>query len=221
MEIKAIVSSIFLLTLALLTSCGKSGGSSGNQDAQSVDHKVVKQVDEGSYRALLRPFNNHLNGFLPSGVAEIEVRGDRITVKTLLDDDGRVMHMQSIHMGNRCPITSRDDKNGDTYVDINEMESITGTVLFPLDGNLNSHEEGAGEYPMGRGFTYIKTASLSKLAGDVKSRTGQNLNLEGRVVVIHGVDPRTKIPDTFATRDGLTVQAAAPIVCGIIKRESP
>ena len=219
---KTVASSTFLLTLALLTSCGKSGSSGrSGQEAETIDHEVVKQIDEGSYRALLRPFNNHLNGFLPSGIAEIEIREDQVTVKTLLDDDGRVMHMQSIHMGNRCPITARDDQNGDTYVDIKEMEAITGAVLFPLDGDLNSHEEGAGQYPMGRGFTYIKKASLSKLAGDVKSRTGQNLNLEGRVIIIHGVDPRTRLPDTFATKDNLTPQAAAPIVCGIIKREAP
>lgn len=221
MKIKTFASSAVLLTLVFLASCGKSDGGNGGGKLRSLNNIEAKLIDEGSYRALLRPFNNHLNGFLPSGIAEIEVRGDQITVKTLLDDDGRVMHMQSVHMGNRCPITARDDQNGDTYVDIKEMEAITGPVLFPLDGNLNSHEEGAGQYPMGRGFTYIKTASLSKLAGDVKSRSGQNLNLEGRVIVIHGVDPRTKLPDTFATRDGLTPQAAAPIVCGIIKREAP
>ena len=217
---KTIISSVFILTLFVLTSCGKNGGSSSSSNNEgTADNSIVKQESEGSYRALLRPFNNHLNGFLPTGVAEIEVRGDQISVKTLLDDDGRVMHMQSVHIGNRCPITGRDDKNGDTYVDIKEMEAITGKVLFPLDGNLNSAEEGAGQYPVGRGFTYIKTASLSKLEGDVKSRTGQNLNLEGRVVVIHGVDPRTQIPDTFAVIDNLTKQASAPIACGILKRE--
>lgn len=221
MKPRTILSSAFLIILSLLTSCGKSSDPTSNRSEEQIDHSVIQQKAEGSYRALLRPFNNHLNGFLPSGIAEIEVRGDQITVKTLLDDDARVVHMQSIHIGHRCPITARDDKNGDSYVDIKEMEAITGEVLIPLDGNLNSAEEGAGQYPMGRGFTYIKTASLSKLAGDVKSRTGQNLNLEGRVVVIHGVDPRTKLPETFAVKDGLTAQASAPIACGILKRETP
>ena len=206
------ISSLFALTLVLTVACGKSGGGNKSSSSQAA---LTEAQAEGNYRAILRPFNNHLSGFLPSGFAEINIAGDNISFKTMLDDDARVIHMQSVHTGLRCP-NANDDTNGDGYVDINEAYAVVGSVLIPLDSDLNNQTLGAGIYPLGGGYTYIEAASLKNLQSDVKSRTGENLNLSGRVVLIHGVSPTTRVPTTFRTIEGMSEQASAPIACGVI-----
>lgn len=206
------ISSLFVLSLMLTVGCGKSGGGSKSSSSQAA---LMQSQVEGNYRAILRPFNNHLSGFLPSGFAEINIAGDNASFKTMLDDDARVIHMQSVHTGTRCP-NAGDDTNGDSYVDINEAYAVVGKVLIPLDSDLNNQALGAGIYPLGGGYTYIEAASLKNLQTDVKSRTGENLNLTGRVVLLHGVSPVTQVPNTFGTLEGMSQQASAPIACGVI-----
>lgn len=209
---------LILLSASLLISCGKDDKSSSSNSGVIRTPALEEQAAEGSYRAILRPFNNHLSGFLPSGVAEIKISGDSVQVKTLLDDDARVVHMQSIHQGTVCPGII-NDTNKDGLIDVAEAEVASGKVFISLDGNLNSEEEGAGLYPFGGDFTYVENASLSKFESDAKARTGQGLNLSGRVVLIHGVNGATKMPDSVATKGTMTRQASVPIACGILKRE--
>ncbi len=210
--------SLILLSTSLLISCGKDEKSSKSNSGVIRTPALEEQAAEGSYRAILRPFNNHLSGFLPTGVAEIKISGDSVQVKTLLDDDARVVHIQSIHQGTACP-SILNDTNQDGLIDIAEAQVVSGKVFISLDGNINSEEEGAGLYPFGGDFTYIENASLSKFESDVKARTGQGLNLSGRVVLIHGVNGATQLPDSVATIGTLNRQASIPIACGILKRE--
>lgn len=207
-----------LISASLLMACGKDGGGGKSVSGISRNPALEEQKAEGSYRAILRPLNNHLSGFLPSGVAEINILGDSVQVKTLLDDDARVNHLQSIHMGTVCP-TIEHDLNKDGLIDIVEAKKASGEVFIPLDADLNSEAEGAGLYPLGDSFTYIENASLSKLESDAKSRTGQSLKLAGRVVLIHGVNGGTIMPETVATQGSMTRQASVPIACGILRRE--
>jgi hypothetical protein len=203
-----------MLSLTLLASCGSDsgGGSSSNTVPQ-----LQEQTVEGSYRAILRPYNNSLSGFLPTGAAEVKVSGEEVSVKTYLDDDAKVRHLQSIHTGTRCPNAS-DDTNGDGFVDVEESMAVVGSVLIPLDADLNNAVAGEAVYPAGSGFTYSEQASLQQLEDDVQARLNQNLNFEGRVVLIHGAAPITQIPATVRTMNALPVQASIPIVCGILKR---
>ena len=205
------------LTLTLLTSCGKDSGSSSNSSKNTAP-TFQEQQSVGNFRAILRPMNNQLSGFLPTGFAEVKMMDDQFTVKTLLDDDAKVPHMQSIHLGTRCPALA-DDKNGDGLIDINEAIAVSGDVLIPLDSDLSSVEEGAGIYPMGGGFTYSRTASLSKVESDVRARINQNLNMSGRVVLIHGVANGTQMPATVTVKETMSQAASIPIVCGVLKKE--
>lgn len=201
------------LSILILASCGGKDGGGGSSPSSTIQ----EQVAEGSYRAVVRPLNNSLSGFIPSGFAEIKITGNDVSVKTLLDDDARVAHMQSIHVGTQCP-TMAHDANKDGLIDAVEMKAVTGEVLIPLDSDINSDELGAGVYPVGRNFTYLENAELGQLEADVRARTGQNLNLGGRVVIMHGVDAKTNMPATVATVNGMTPQASVPIACGIIQR---
>ncbi len=216
MKHKSIVPLVLVFSITLLTACG--GGAGGNGGSGSYAPTIQEQTSEGSYRAILRPMNNSLSGFLPTGAAEMTITGDSVQMKTYLDDDAKVTHLQKIHVGSRCPNMS-DDQNGDGLVDIEEAYGVVGKVLIPLDADINSANEGEKIYPLGGGYTYTETASLSKLETDVKARTNENLNLGGRVVLVHGAASSTKMPATVATRDGMLMQASVPIVCGIIERK--
>lgn len=216
MKNKILAPLMLTLSVTLLTACGGGGGGESSRGGGNGP-AIQEQTAEGSYRAILRPMNNSLMGFLPTGAAEFTIQGDSVQTKTYLDDDARVTHMQNVHVGSRCP-TPADDRNGDGVVDIEEAYAVVGAVLVPLDADINSAVEGEKIYPLGGAFTYVETASLSKLETDVKARTNQNLNLAGRVVLIHGLNGATKMPATVASRDGMLMQASVPVVCGIIKR---
>ncbi len=103
-------------------------------------------------------------------------------------------------------------------IDLSEAIKVSGEVLIPLDRDLNSGVLGENLYPSGSGFTYTANASLVNLEKDVRERTGENLNLSGRVVLIHGVAPLTRLPQTVSTLRGLSPQNSVPIVCGVLKR---
>lgn len=211
---------LFILFFITLMSCGKSSGGS-KSGAQNSDHSEPRreeQTAEGSYRAIMRPMNNSLSGFLPTGATEVDIMNDQVIIKTYLDDDARVTHLQNVHTGSRCP-SAQDDLNKDGLIDIKEAYKVVGKILIPLDADISSLEDGAGIYPLGGAFTYEESTPLSVLQNDVKKRVGEHLNLHGRVVLMHGVNGATKISETVATTEEMLRQASIPIVCGIIRRK--
>lgn len=207
-----------LFSLIFLTACGKDKSSNSSATPQT-DPLVEEEILQGQYRAILRPLNNHLSGFLPSGIAEIKISGDSVSAKTLLDDDARVIHIQSIHTGTTCPRLSEHDLNQDGLIDIVETNKASGEVYIPLDSDLNSAEAGSEVYPMGGNYTYIENASLSNLMDDIMIRTKRNLKLTGRVVLIHGVDASTVLPKSVATIKGMPKTTSIPIACGVLIKE--
>jgi hypothetical protein len=206
---------IFLAAASILTACGKKDHNRVASPHTGVT--IEEQRAQGAYRAILRPLNNSLSGFLPTGVIEISIDHEEVKVRSVLDDDASVNHIQSIHTGTKCP-TATDDINGDGVIDVSEALAASGPVFIPLDDNLNAAEKGSGIYPKGRGYTYLKSANLEAFQADAKNRMNQNLNLGGRVVLVHGVDKGTKLPDSVATLPGIEKELSVPVVCGIINR---
>lgn len=210
---------LFILFFITLMSCGKNsdGSKSGTQNSDHSEPRREEQTAEGTYRAIMRPMNNSLSGFLPTGATEVGIMNDQVIIKTYLDDDARVTHLQNIHTGSRCP-SAQDDLNKDGLIDIKEAYKVVEKILIPLDADISSLEEGAGIYPLGGAFTYEESTPLLVLQNDVRKRVGENLNFDGRVVLIHGVNGATKISETVATKGEMLRQASIPIVCGILKR---
>lgn len=226
---KNIISALCLLALA---SCGgKNGGSGSSGGSRNEDEpRLEEQVAEGNYKAILRPTSFTLSGWIPSAVADIKIVGDEVEVKAWMDDAANVVHMMSIHAGTKCPELTHD-ANKDGFVDYNEMLKISKKVLIPLDGNLNSQNDGANAYPRGN-FTYFQKASLGSIMNDltqsdldardhvVKLHAGENLNLAGRVIIVSGVAANRVLPASVSTIAGQTPQASIPISCGVIMRMS-
>lgn len=217
-----------LVALLSLSACGdKDSGStsdSGDGTQEVVDSDLVPtepQPLEGQYEAILRPLNTSVSGFIPSGKALFQATEAGLTVTSYLEDDSKVQHIQSVHVGTRCP-TMKDDANGDGFVDTVEMAKSVGKVLLALDADLNSLSAGQDSHPVGNAYTYVKEARVNDMLNDLytndKLPAGSPLNLAGRVVVVHGTSDITRVPESVQTVNGLARNVTIPITCGIIKR---
>jgi len=204
--------SLTVIILLNLLSCGKNNDGSSSLKSESIE----EQKSDGYYRAIMRPLNNHLSGFIPSGFVEININENLFEVRAMLDDDAKVIHIQSIQEGSRCP-GEKDDNNKDGIIDFEEAQLVSGKTFISLDHDLHSESE-QDKFPLGGSYTYLEKAELERLEQETKQRTKQNLNLSGRVVLIHGVANRTQMPPTVSPKEGFTPQASVPIVCGILKR---
>jgi hypothetical protein len=188
----------------------------------------VEPLSDGTYHTILRPVNFHSNGFVPYGTATFHVNGDNFQVSTALDDDARVTHRQSVHLGSRCPNMS-DDRNGDGFVDYQEALAVVGSVLLPLDNDVNAQLAGAENYPRGSGMTYNRTASVSRITADLwqadenggdeimKLASGAAMGLNSRVVLVHGTS-NNSLPTSVAARTGESAALSLPIVCGVLRK---
>lgn len=218
---------VSFVSLLALAACGGSGGGGSSDSVDGGQHQEMQET-EGMYRAVLRPLNNTLSGWIPNGKADINISGDSVEVKSWMDDSANVIHMQSIHAGFRCP-RAEDDKNGDGVVDYAEAMAVAKPVLVPLDSNLNSQLDGMNMFPKGN-FNYFQKASLQSLMGDltaaddnasdhvVKLAPGKTLDLAGRVIMVHGVVSTRTLPGSIGLVSGLSPQASVPIACGVIER---
>lgn len=218
----------FLTMLCLLTiaSCGKDSG--GSRAITENNPGLESEGMEGNYKAILRPYNNTLSGWVPNGITEIRIANGEIEIKSWLDDAANVVHMQNIHLGNECP-TINADKNNDGFIDFNESITISKKILIPLDANLNSQDEGAGMYPKGN-FNYFQKASIESLSRDlhsvdqnpadqvVKLTSNANLALVGKVIIVTGTAISRPLPESVSRINTLAPQASIPIACGVLKK---
>jgi hypothetical protein len=201
----------FAIVLFILVSCGKNSSTT-----PALERVVDEQVTDGQYRAILRPLNTQASGFIPSGAAEIKVEGNDFKVKSFLDDDAKVPHLQSIHTGKRCPNLS-DDTNGDGFIDYQEALSVVGPVLIPLDGDLNTIEAGKDIYPLGSSFTYQKNASLLEMLKDLGAT--KILAIQSKVFLIHGTADLGRLPPSVRSDLEKPPHLALPVACGLLKRQ--
>jgi hypothetical protein len=196
------------LCLCLLTSCGAKKESTPLFPAPTEELETT----QGSFKAILRPYNFNLAGWIPSGMADIKIDGDQIEIKSWLDDAANVMHRQNIHLGSRCP-TIEDDINHDGFVDLKESKEVAKEVFLPLDQDLDSLSLDENNYPIGN-FSYHATASVRSLS----QKLNQNLKLSGKVIIVTGVASNRGLPASVSQENNQTRESSIPIACGLIER---
>jgi hypothetical protein len=194
------------LCLCLLTSCG------AKKESTPVSQMQESETTQGSFKAILRPYNFNLAGWIPSGMVDIKIEGDEIEIKSWLDDSANVMHGQNIHLGSQCPGVD-DDTNHDGFVDLNESKKVAKEIFLPLDQDLDSLSLEDNIYPIGN-FNYHETASIRSLSQKLK----QNLNLSGKVIIVTGVASNRALPITVSQENNQTRESSIPIACGVIER---
>jgi hypothetical protein len=162
-----------------------------------------------------------------AGEARFTVTGDSLTISiTARHVPPGMMHLQHFHgfTSSRtatCP-TPAADKNHDGVVDLIETEPTSGTTMVPFTDDPVSMEIMTDSYPKASAdgtYEYRKTVSMSALeAAFAKAFDGQKLDLDRRVVFVHGVPPTTTLPASAASLGTIPAQVTVPIACGQIFR---
>ena len=226
-QFKTSVSLIALLTLTV--ACGGSGSGGGSSDKktsndQQREEEETEVAESGDYEAFLRPINTRVYGFINSGKAEVKA-DQNLSVNLVMDDAPGVTHIQSIHIGKRCP-HKEDDTNNDGYIDIKEAMTVAGKVLIPLDDNLETQTLGRSQYPTGKSYTFQRRANMKRVMNDltlpdedvndnvIKLTDTEEFSFEGRVIIIQGAYQTALLPSTVATIGTLTSAMSIPIACG-------
>ena len=179
------------------------------------------------YVATLRPVNAKVTGLETTGEARFSIDGDTLTISVNAEKlPPDMMHLQHFHgfKDNRdatCP-TEAADVNHDAIIDLIETEPTSGTTMVPFHDDPVSMEIVRDTYPKAGAdgtFQYQKTVSLKDLeAAFTKAFGDKELDLDHRVVFIHGILPSTKLPASAASLGTIPAQVTLPIACGEIKR---
>jgi hypothetical protein len=203
---------ILLFSLILLVACGDQASSSKKTEGAVIleDNLPLK----GKYRLMLRPINSQFLRVV-SGSADIEVKDQTLSVNLIIDDAADVIHFQSIHTAQECPV--QNDENGDSFVDINEAQAKAGEVLLPLNNTIDPEVGFQGTFPLGVSYSYQKEVDIQPLEASL-STEGKELKLANKVVLIYGAPISAELPASVASLPGSSPQASLPIACGIIER---
>ena len=212
--------------LLALASCGENHSQNVKQLNQNQYRAEV--MKDGTYRAILRPYNNSLSGWIPNGKTEIKISQNQIEINSWIEDSANVMHIQNIHAGSECP-SMEHDRNQDGFIDFYESQASVKKILIPLDSDLSSQLGGSHNYPRGN-FNYYQTASLSDMTDDlkmpdqdasdemIKLSPTQDFSVEGKVIIVMGVSSNTMLPSNIRRLVGYTLQESIPIACGVIEK---
>lgn len=179
------------------------------------------------YVAHLQPVNTSITGGKTTGEARFEIKGDSLIISVKVEGaPPGIIHWQHFHgfkddHAANCPAQSAD-ANGDGIIDLIETEPAAGTTMVPFDEAPAAMDVAHGTYPTASekgAYDYHKTVSVKALtAAFEKAFDGQKLDLDRRVVFIHGVPADTKLPSSVASLGPVPAHVTLPIACGKIER---
>ncbi len=193
--------------------------------------ETAPQAARQGYVAMLTPLNTSITGLKTDGEARFNFDGDEMIISIKVKDaqPGEV-HWQHFHgftdnHAASCPDASAD-VNHDGVIDIVETEKAAGTTMVPFDADPAGMDVAHGTYPRaGDGGSYEYESRVSMKALDKafrKAFTDADLDLDRRVVMIHGVSEATKLPSTVASLGTIPARITLPIACGrIVKAAAP
>lgn len=209
-----IVRMLMVASLVTMVACGDDNEGDTNVIVNPDDEE--QQEEQGTYTG--QPsivINNRIdNDVRATSRARVDNDNDQVFVDVDCQQaPPNVVHQQIIHIGVRCPGPG-DDSNNDGYVDWQETQQVVGSKLLALDGNLSTQEESG--YPRGGRYRYSRSARISELRDILPP--GENLNLDGRVLVIYGANPQP-LPATFQYDPENPTNISIPITCIVIQKQ--
>jgi hypothetical protein len=179
------------------------------------------------YVAHLSALNTTVTGLKSVGEATFTIKGDSLTIAVnasgLPKDIEHWQHFHGFTDGRQaaCPAQSAD-ANGDGIIDVVETGAAAGTTMVPFSGDPVSMDVPHGTYPKASAtgtLQYQETVSLSALqAAFAKAFDGQTLDLDRRVVFIHGIPAASTLKASVASLGPIPGQVTLPIACGKITR---
>jgi hypothetical protein len=210
-----------LPTLALATVASLFAVPAAAQESSPKSHSKTVYV------AQLHPMNAKVTGHRTNGEARFTVKGDSLTISVKVKDAAPgITHWQHFHgfkdSRDATCATQAADKNRDGIIDLIETEPASGTTMVPFIDDPVSMNVAKGAYPKASAagtYEYRKTISLNALSAAFnKSFDGAKLDLDRRVVLIHGT-PNT-LPGSVASLGPIPAKVTLPIACGTIRRSN-
>ncbi len=192
--------------------------------AQSAD--APKNAND-TYVAHLSALNSKVTGSTTAGEAHFKVDGANLVIDiNVTGAPPDVTHWQHFHgfedgHAATCA-TAGADANGDGIVDLIETEKASGTTMVPFDAAPAAMDVAHGTYPtadVDGSYSYHQVVPLKDLeAAFGKAFDGQKLQLDHRVVYIHGVAEDTELPASVQSLGPIPAHVTLPIACGRIER---
>lgn len=181
------------------------------------------------YVAHLTPLNTKVTGSETSGEARFEIKGNNLVISVKVTGaPPDITHWQHFHgfKDNHAAAcaTPAADANGDGIVDLIETEPASGTTMVPFDDAPAAMDVAHGTYPKASAdgsYSYREVVPLKELSAAFgKAFGGKSLDLDHRVVYIHGVPTATQLASTVASLGPIPASVTLPIACGKIERVS-
>ena len=193
----------------------------------AVAATLSNPTPDAVYVAKLQPVNVKASGQPAGGEMRFTVHGDRLTIKVSVHGvPANIEHWQHFHGFSdgkqaTCP-TAAADVNGDGYIDIRETEPTSGTTMVPFNADPVAMDIPTDTYPHASAkgtFEYEKTVSLSALQAAFGAKfDGHTIDLDHRVVQVHGVLEMPALPGSVASLGTIPARVTLPLACGEIKR---
>jgi len=178
------------------------------------------------YSAKIVPLNEEKIGTAAHGTATFEINNGVMKIHISMENTPKnTQHWEHFHGfpdGKEAQIaTKAQDANGDGFVDLPETEAVSGTTMVPFDAAPHDMNVPNDTYPVSDAngsFEYEKEVPLEKLQAKFKEVFGtDDLDLDKRVIYVHGVPDDLKLPDTIAGAVGRYDQhVTLPIAVGKI-----
>ena len=159
------------------------------------------------YHASIVPLNADIIGSSAHGSALFVVNGDQLTVNIeMFDTPANQQHWEHFHGfpdGRPAEIaTAAQDTNHDGFVDLPETEPVSGTTMVPFNDTPETMDIPNDAYPVADAngyFAYTKIVPLQQLDAEFKKAFNDSeLELDKRVIYIHGVANSLQLPTTVA-----------------------
>lgn len=189
---------------------------------------AAAQEAEGMWRADLMPLNTTVAGSEAAGTATITVMGDMLTIQ--VDATGTapgIAHLQHFHgfaegyAPAACPGADAD-VNGDGVIDVTETAVTAGTTMLPFDEDPAGMDLLGGDFPIADAngaYSYKQSLALPIMMNAFNDKfPGQQLDLDRRVVFLHGVRESAAVPDSAQSVGGVPARITLPIACGELRR---
>ncbi len=178
------------------------------------------------FHADLMPLNASVGGGA-TGTVTLTVNDDKLAidanVKGLRSAGMHMIHIHGFTTGNKAATCAgpAQDKNGDGVIDLSETEPVSGKTLIPFTDDPAGLKVPSDKYPVADaqgGFTYKETVSLKQLNAALKHNLSiDGVQLDKRVIYVHGVPDTPPLPATAASLPGVPAAMTLPVACGVIR----
>jgi hypothetical protein len=217
------ISIALVAVLAAMAGCNGVKKNNGQKTTAQNNQQVVV------YEAHLQPLNSKVTGMSTTGEARFVIADDTMTVTIdVKDAPPNMQHWQHFHGFKNDSMAvsppSSADRNGDGIIDVAETEPYSGTTMVPFNADPAAMNVGANTYPQAgadSSYHYEVIIPIAQLkAGFAKVFGDTLLDLDKRVLYIHGVPANTRLPKTVASVGNIPAQITLPIACGQIVKVS-